>query len=280
MIKSILLASLSIALSDILCAQYISNVEAKCIGNNMVISYTLEFDIPILISLFCSEDNGVTWDGPLESVSGDVGAGITSGQKQITWDVLKDRDILSAEKIIFKVQAMSSGCFKDPRDGRIYKTKQFGNLRWMAENLNYTSPFGSWSYNNDSTYSVKYGRLYEWKIALVVCPSGWHLPTGTEWTSLLTQLGGVHFAGGKLKSVTGWKYPNSGATNESNLNFLPGGYRDLYGRYISAGIIGCFWSSSMSRGAFCYNINLYYNNERANLSSSQYKKGLSVRCVQ
>ena len=73
----------------------------------------------------------------------------------------------------------------------------------MAENLAYETSNGSWEYYSNS--ADKYGRLYNWETAKNVCPTGWHLPTDTEWTTLTNYLGGKEVAGEKLKSSTGWK---------------------------------------------------------------------------
>src|SRR2546422_2141257 len=45
------------------------------------------------------------------------------------------------------------------------------------------------SYNRDSNNSRKYGRLYTWKTAQNVCPSGWHLPSKEEYDTLIVSLG-------------------------------------------------------------------------------------------
>ncbi|MFN6072835.1 MAG: fibrobacter succinogenes major paralogous domain-containing protein, partial [Bacteroidota bacterium] len=98
-------------------------------------------------------------------------------------------------------------------------------------------------YANDSTTTpsnrTKYGYLYNWYAAkgiyttgniastdtLNICPSGWHVPTDAEWTTLTTELGGESVAGGKMKSIgtAYWNSPNTGATNESGFSALPGG---------------------------------------------------------
>ncbi len=60
-----------------------------------------------------------------------------------------------------------------------------------------------------------------------LCPTGWHVPNDTDWETLITFLGGNNVAGGKLKQ-TGtdlWNGPNTGATNESGFNAIPGGVR-------------------------------------------------------
>ncbi len=60
---------------------------------NVIIGYNLSDDTTndILVELQASSDNGATWDVPVSSVSGDVGASVTSGNgKTITWNAGSD----------------------------------------------------------------------------------------------------------------------------------------------------------------------------------------------
>ncbi len=58
-----------------------------------------------------------------------------------------------------------------------------------------------------------------------VSPSGWHLPSDSEWTELTEYLGGASIAGGKLKEegTERWESPNMGATNSSGFTARPAG---------------------------------------------------------
>ena len=62
----------------------------------------------------CSSDldNGATWGTALKNVSGDVGKNIASGEKQITWKVLEEREQLVGDKIKFKVLANGKKSFE------------------------------------------------------------------------------------------------------------------------------------------------------------------------
>src|ERR1035437_2945754 len=60
---------------------------------------------------------------------------------------------------------------------------------------------GAWCwYNNDSaTNASTYGKLYNWYAVndpRGLAPTGWHVPSDAEWTTLSTCLGGAFVAGG------------------------------------------------------------------------------------
>ena len=113
-------------------------------------------------------------------------------------------------------------------------------------------------YAHDSTATpsnlTKYGYLYNWYAVkgistvgviaitdtLNICPSGWHVPTDAEWTTLITDIG--LNAGGKMKSIgTTW---DTGATNESGFSALPGGFRFNVGDFAQISQGTFFWSAT------------------------------------
>ncbi|MCU0373548.1 MAG: hypothetical protein MUE56_09950 [Ignavibacteria bacterium] len=238
-------------------------------------------DIPVIsISANGIEDNGIKWEGPLKSVSGDVGLTSTSGLKKIIWDVLNERDIFAGEKIVFRVNAkLLDFSLTDSRDGTTYKAVIIGDYQWMGENLNFKTPSGSWIYNDDPDNAGKYGRLYDWTTARTACPLEWHLPSDNEWRDLISNIGGLNVAGSKLKSKKGWDGSDSLATDDILFNALPGGFRDNSGKYKSAGINAGFWSSTSYNSENAIYIFLYNNFEHANMLSINKSVGLSVRCV-
>ena len=78
---------------------------------------------------------------------------------------------------------------------------------------------------------ISYGLLYNWYAATDVrniAASGWHVPTVSEWQSLLEYIGGWENAAPKLKEVGTiyWASPNAGATNEYGFNLRGAGYRE------------------------------------------------------
>ena len=177
--------------------------------------------------------------------------------------------------------AQQKGTFTDPRDGKIYETVKIGTQTWMAENLAYKPSSGSyWAYYNNSNNVAKYGYLYNWETAKNVCPSGWHLPSDAEWTTLTDYLGGEDVAGKKLKSAIGWEN-NGNGTDEYGFSALPGGYRNyLFGSFYDAGKYGNWWSATPSGSVYAWKRYLYYSGGGVGRDDDYGRTdGVSVRCL-
>ena len=184
------------------------------------------------------------------------------------------------------------GTLTDDRDGLTYKTVKIGEQWWMAENLNYRyiqqtaeEDSSSFCYNGDPANCAKYGRLYLWSAAMVVCPEGWHLPDTTEWKALFNAVGGKETAGIMLKSTEGWNdyygyYVTSG-NGSDNFGFsaLPAGGRYNDGGFDDEGNYADFWSSTEDISNHAYYMYLYYNDVNAYLGSHYKYNGFSVRCL-
>lgn len=127
----------------------------------------------------------------------------------------------------------------DERDGEIYKTAKVGEQIWMAENLrtnkaNYDDTCAPNEDEPQKAESVikKFGRYYTWINAMQLCeyrykwaaasetdsvyhgprqglcPKGWHVPSTSEWQTLLDQ--------GPVKKLlsTEWDYVNYKGTDD------------------------------------------------------------------
>jgi len=181
--------------------------------------------------------------------------------------------------IAMSLVAQVTGTFTDSRDGKVYKTVMIGTQTWMAENLAYKANSGCWAYDNDTNNVAKYGYLYNWETAKVVCPAGWHLPSDAEWTILTKYLGGEDVAGGKLKSINLWLSPNKGATNETGFTALPGGSCNGRGEFGDVGNGGHWWSSTEYQKIGAWIRRMSYHSSNATRSNYYKKGGFSVRCV-
>ncbi|WP_290722591.1 fibrobacter succinogenes major paralogous domain-containing protein [Fibrobacter sp. UBA2449] len=187
------------------------------------------------------------------------------------------------------VAAVNSNSFRDSRDGQAYRIVKIGTQTWMAENLNYETE-GSYCYNNDATKCTKYGRLYTWIAATTACPSGWHLPSTTEWETLFTAVGGRSIAGTKLKSTSSWDTDidgskicvsncdvNGNGTDAYGFSALPAGWKS--GDFAFEGVDAYFWSVSSAPYGNYYYMQLHFYNEQAFLDYKGYIDALSVRCL-
>ena len=154
-------------------------------------------------------------------------------------------------------------------------------------------------YAHDSTTTpsnlTKYGYLYNWYAAkgiyttgdiqstdtLNICPSGWHVPTDAEWTTLTTELGTESAAGGKMKSIgtAYWNSPNTGATNESGFSGLPGGFRSYSGSFNNIRNYAFFWSATEFVAGNAWYRSLDYNNGNVLRNDGNKSVGASVRCL-
>jgi uncharacterized protein (TIGR02145 family) len=195
------------------------------------------------------------------------------------------------------------GC-GDHNDRNTYMTIRIDTQEWITENLD-VSVFRNgdpipevtsdeewrkagqqgkpaWCYyENKIENGKKLSKLYNWYAVndkRGLAPAGWHVSSDAEWRNATDFLGGEDAAGTKMKSGTDWNQDGNG-TNESSFTGLPGGCRDLNGKFNNKGTIGFWWSSSDYDKELawyrCIDISPYYV-----YRTNYYKQnGLSVRCI-
>ena len=125
--------------------------------------------------------------------------------------------------LTFNTFGQEFGYFTDNRDGKIYKTVKIGTQTWMAENLCYETDSSCFPWSIKEMLQ-KYGRLYSFEDAQKACPTGWHIPTESEWMELREYLGGKK-AASKMIGETfrlGLIKPNE--SNSSGFTALAGGF--------------------------------------------------------
>ena len=203
-------------------------------------------------------------------------------------------------------------------DGNPYTTVSINTQCWMIENMK-TSHYlngdlipivtdnSAWGilttggrtwYNNDSsTYENPYGNLYNWYAVTDsrgLCPTGWHVPTDSDWNKLVifldtgadtssTSSTQSSTAGGKLKSMgtVYWQNQSIGTDNSSGFSALPGGYRLANGSFSNIRTNVFFWSFT----AYAHNMNkawyrnIYDNNGEVRRDTRDKIAGASVRCL-
>jgi len=159
-----------------------------------------------------------------------------------------------------------------------FKTVKIGTQTWMAENSN-CDVEGRKCYDNNSANCTKYGGLYDWSMAITVCPAGWHLPSVEEWEILTAYIGGEN-EGEKLRAKSGWNGNGNGTDNYS-FRALPGGYGTSYDNsdaitFKHIGDEGLWWSSSESSSDRAYGWGI---SEHASTFNDPKYRLFSVRCL-
>ena len=189
-------------------------------------------------------------------------------------------------------------------EGNTYPTIGIGSQIWMASNLG-TSKYNDGTpiqlvssnsewlhttieyclYNNDIGNKTIYGALYNWYTIdpsynndKNVCPVGWHIPSKTEFQTLIDYLGPD--AANKIKESgnSHWFVGNTG-TNESGFTALPGGIRnDSNGEFQFLRDDCYLWTSTSSQGSDAYRMHINLYTATATFMNSKLN-GYSIRCV-
>ena len=209
-------------------------------------------------------------------------------------------------------------------DGNIYKTITIGTQTWMAENLKTTKyndgslipnvtddiewgsslspPAYCWYNNDDITYKNTYGALYNWYSVKTgkLAPTGWHVPSKAEWTTLENYLttNGYNYDGTtsgnkiakSLAATTDWctctgnGFIGNDLTKNNSTGFtaLPGGDRYYYeGKaFFNIGNSGYWWTSTEYCTGYAWYRMMFSD---ADLLSEDFSQpcwfGYSVRCI-
>lgn len=144
---------------------------------------------------------------------------------------------------------------------------------------------GAWCYyNNDASHSWADGILYNWYAVndtRGLAPTGWHVASDAEWTTLINFLGGTGVAGGNLKDVgiAHWLTPNTGATNTVLFTATPAGYREPNGTFGGNLLQENWWTSTQYNSGNAYDLYIQYNDAAIHNENAVKNYGLSVRCI-
>ncbi len=196
-------------------------------------------------------------------------------------------------------------------DGNIYQTITICSQTWTKTNLNVSKyrngdvipqvtdatqwaalTTGAWCYyNNDPANGVIYGKLYNWYAVndpRGLAPTGFHIPSETEWTTLSDCLGGdVSVIFNKMVETgnSHWTTPHPDATNSSGFTAFAAGYRHYLGNFSYFGQVAKFSSSSLYdlpnmglTSIWIYTLDSVASNTMYN-TSGDINNGFSVRCL-
>lgn len=203
----------------------------------------------------------------------------------------------------------------DPRDGQQYSTVQIGTQCWMTKNMNYdngcsTKPSTSatdtgWCgcYSNNASNCTTYGKLYQWSAAMAsstteeaqgICPTGWHVPSSAEQTTLNNAIGAnvayrcsgsSTYIAKAMSTTSGWNVSantcavgnNQSTNNTAAFNIPASGRKDnLTFTYMNGGHFS--WLSTQGSGS-AYYLGLFTDSSIVSITTSPKYNSYSVRCI-
>lgn len=206
----------------------------------------------------------------------------------------------SGLQIIEDVSSIDSktGKLVDGRDGKSYNVATIGTQTWMGENLNYeykVNTAESFCYGDDTANCTKYGRLYTWSAAMDsakafstsatrgICPEGWHIPTSTEWQTMLDFVSASGYAGTYLKSTTGWdesiETGVNGEDDKYGFTVYPSGTYMPKNGYINMGVGVFYWSATQVKTDSISIVSFTYYWQKVEQETAFAGNGNPVRCV-
>ncbi len=233
-------------------------------------------------------------------------------------------DALEVQLLTLENNLMASGAYKAiDVEGNQYDVVKIGSQVWMSENLKTTkysdgtaiplvagtsvpsTPAYFW-YADTPSNGDTYGALYNWYAVDAtsnggknVCPSGWHLPSDAEWTTMENYLiaNGYNYDGTttgnkiakSLAASAGW---NASATtgavgntdyttfrNKTGFTALPGGIRSNDGTFTAIGSFGYWWSATEDSAANAWYRYMNYFGSSVYRNNFDKELGFSVRCL-
>jgi uncharacterized protein (TIGR02145 family) len=181
-------------------------------------------------------------------------------------------------------------------ESKTYNTVQIGDQCWLRENIDLGSMIDSlqnpsdndiiekYCYGNNPVNCEIYGGLYQWREAMQyttasgskgICPTGWHIPTLTEFNILNTIVGNDCNA---LKAI-GQGTGQGAGTNTSGFAALQGGgLRDSH-IFDCLEIDAGFWGSTEYNSSYAYYMFLGGTATDISLTQRTKEHGFSIRCI-
>jgi len=151
-------------------AQQVTNISVQPKQTSIEISFDLEANAPCTIMLYYSDDKAFTWKGPLQKVSGDVGANQISGRgKKIIWDAVNELGSIEGflqfkivatytapqqQNLQSKLQQRIIEVEKKNQDARLIALKKKRNI-WIFPAL-VSAGVGGYAYMQTGTLYEKY----------------------------------------------------------------------------------------------------------------------------
>lgn len=223
---------------------------------------------------------------------------------------------------IFPISVLAWSCgsnITDTRDSASYSTVLIGTQCWMAQNLNVgtriagassqgtdcasASAIQKYCYSDSDANCTTYGGIYQWNQTMCgsttagaqgICPTGWHVPTHDEWTTLERAVctSGSCATDFPYDSTTGgWRGTNEGdllkiagkcsgrtPCGSSGFNALIAGYRLAAGTFNDLNSYAYIWTS-LENGTSAWARHFGPGDATILRSGETKTSGLYVRCL-
>lgn len=143
----------------------------------------------------------------------------------------------------------------------------------------------SYGGNESFIYSPGYGKLYNGfavEDSRNISASGWHVPTVTEWNTLVSNVGGSTYGGGALKEtgLAYWESPNVGASNAYSFNAKGSGIRTYSsGTFTYLRQRWEIYSSTPYGSVNLQGLNVYSSHAGTGVTPLDKKNGAAVRFI-
>ncbi|MDQ7816740.1 MAG: FISUMP domain-containing protein [Melioribacteraceae bacterium] len=194
------------------------------------------------------------------------------------------------------IERFCSGISNVTYDGKTYETVKIGNQCWLRRNLDVgyhiqglqsqtnNHQLEKYCYNNEPINCELYGGLYQWNEAMQyvttpgsqgICPTGWHIPTLTEYQILASIVGND----ANLLKAVGQGTGDGAGTNSSGFTGLLGGYRLDAGHSNNLQQYGAFWSSSEASINEVNSLYLVSDSKYTSFNVGYKAYSYSVRCI-
>jgi uncharacterized protein (TIGR02145 family) len=203
-------------------------------------------------------------------------------------------------------------------EGNFYDTVVIGSQIWMSKNLqttfyndgteipnvsgvsnwsNVTNDAYCWQNDDKNTYIDKYGALYNYYVVATekICPIGWHVPTKSDWETLVTYLtdNGYGYEGSgddiakSLASTNSWESSdepgdignNPSSNNSTGFSAVAGGKRFSDGSFASKGKRCNIWSQTVKEDGHVYYVVMWNTNDILYIDYHKKNSGHSIRCL-
>lgn len=219
-------------------------------------------------------------------------------QEGYYWSTSNMRSTLTASGNVFPTTrksainpAVGSGDINPPTPNDAIFLNNKADISKVTGTINYTEN-GVLEKETAVKFVNKFGLLYDWETAQMVCPAGWHVPTTYEWdflkeavaaTSGTTSVGKAlkannwDYVANNISDVYNWGGFAPDSVGNTGFNLLPMGNIRGNGndKANNFGANSLYW-----RSEYKTRINNLYNSDQSTETTLSATAMLGVRCVQ